>query len=254
MARKIFYKIIDEPSNKISDQEWDDVLRLQHWYNSEFIWTAGRLGFRMYAVFPNIDSNLIDFESLDKIIHERKKILRQNGLTENETIQILEAEGLVITQKGGYIDKSLASGFTRVACNEFNAYLVCEFLLKSSLILRNSTITVSDEGEFIKSKSVMFHQGNAILRKDNEKSGERLPEMILNRHIFAIVDPSKYNHHPDYRNTINNFSTLNQEEKESILTDWNWLGFAGNYDIHGDDVRGYDLNKKVRSFYLEIIK
>jgi len=27
-----------------------------------------------------------------------------------------------------------------------------------------------------------------------------------------------------------------------------WLGFENNYDINGDDIQGFDLNKKVARF------
>jgi hypothetical protein len=253
MARKIFYKILDNPANKITDCEWDDVLKLQHWYNSEFIWTAGRLGFRMYAVFPNRDYKTSDVNELYKLIHERKKNLKENGLTENETIQKLEAEGLIIAQRGGYVENSLASGFTRVAGNEFNAYLVCEFLLKSSLLLKNSYIIVNDEGNFIKSKEIIFHQGNVIFRVHEKTTIERTHQLILNRHIFSIVDPAKYNNHPEFKNSFKDFDKLDRDEQQAIVSDWNWLGYADNFDIHGDDVRGYDLNKKIKGFFLEII-
>lgn len=253
MARKIYYKVENDSSNSISDCQWDDLLRLQHWYNSEFDWTAGRLGFRMYAVFPNLGNQPDDADSIDKKIFERKKYFKDNGLSDNESILKLESEGLVVIQKGGYSENTIASGFTRVAGNEFNAYLVCEFLLKSSLILRDSKIVVQDEGEFIKSKKVVFHRGSVMMKIQKESSAGKLHEMILNRHLFSLVDPTKYKNFPEFNNMVEDFRSLDEKEKKEIISDWNWLGYAGNYDIHGDDIRGYDLNKKVKSFILEIM-
>ena len=47
------------------------------------------------------------------------------------------------------------------------------------------------------------------------------------------------------------FNELKTEEQVKIVKEWNWLGFDGNYDRHGDDVQGFNLNEKVRSFSTE---
>lgn len=248
MARKLYYKVVDDNKNKITDQQWDSILRLQHWYNSEFIWTAGRLGFRMYAVFPNTGFTLEKTSDIELRIKNRKQELQKGGLTENETIQQLESEGLIIVQKGGYFDNCIASGFTRVAANEFNAYLVCEFLLKASILAPEAAISVYDEGEFVKPKQISFNQGSVIISSMNESKQKVFQEMINNRHVFAIVDPAKYDHHPRFSNIISDFNELKLDEKMSILKDWNWLGFENNFDLNGDDVQGFDLNKKVLKF------
>lgn len=142
MARTIHYKILDDPHNKITDQEWEDVLKLQHWYNSEFIWTAGRLAFKMYAVFSNGEGFDGDEKKMMECITQRQRELRNRGLSENEIILQLASDSLVIAKKGGYMDNCLASGFTKVAGNEFNAYLVCEFLLKASMIAKNAEVSI----------------------------------------------------------------------------------------------------------------
>jgi len=251
MARKLYYKIIDSGHNRISDDEWENILRLQHWYNSEFIWTAGRLAFKMYAVFPNPDS-AANSDELWHRITQRRHELEQQGLSENEMIHQLEAEGLVIVQKGGYFDKCLASGFTRVAGNEFNAYLVCEFLLKASHLAPNAVMTAYDEGEFIKPKQIQFRRGGVVIQIRDEMREPYYRKLIGNRHVFAIVDSGKYDQFPRFQTTINDFNDLTIDEKLSILKDWNWLGFENNYDINGDDIQGFDLNKKVARFELEV--
>jgi hypothetical protein len=251
MARKVYYKIFDDGKNKIADSEWEEILRLQHWYNSEFIWTAGRLALKMFAVFPNMDRENMNEEELWQQIMSGRYRLRTQGLSENEIVQRLEAEGLVIVKKGGYFDACLASGFTRVAANEFNAYLVCEFLLKVSHIAQDAVITVLDEGEFIKTRNLKFRKGNVILSFEGQSNIPYVKEIIANRHVFAVVDAAKYDHFPKFKTTISDFNDLTKEEKQSILHDWNWLGFDNNFDLNGDDILGFDLNKKVTSFELE---
>jgi hypothetical protein len=248
MARKIYYKIIDDGTNRLTDEQWETILRLQHWYNSEFIWTAGKLGFRMYAVFPNSSNSSLAIEELQKRIAERRKELLGQGISENQTILQLESEGLVFVQKGGYFDQCLASGFTRIAGNEFNAYLVCEFLLKTSTIAPNAVISVYDEGEFIKTKRIKFLNGDLLVETKEESTMRYINEIVANRHLFGIVDPAKYDQFPHFRTTITGFNDLEIEDKLSIMKDWNWLGYGRNFDRDGDDVRGFDLNKKVRNF------
>ncbi len=248
MARKLYYTVEDNRENVLTDPEWEAILRLQHWYNSEFVWTAGRLAFKMFAVFPNIDFIVDNEEKLWRMILERKKELRLGGATENEIIMQLEADGMVIAKKGGYFDHCLASGFTRVAANEFDAYLVSEFLLKASLIAPRISIAVTDEGEFIKPKRVIFRNGRAIIPLADRARLPAVEMMVANRHVFAIVDAAKYDRFPAYRTTISDFNDLPEDEKDGILRDWNWLGFENNYDINGDDIQGFDLNKKVAAF------
>ena len=250
MARKIYYKILDEGGNKITDEEWEGIAKLQHWYNSEFMWTAGKIALKMYAVFPNIGHYLYEEDELWQRIVDRRKEMRELGLQENEIIRQLESEGLIIAKKGGYFDGCIASGFTRVAANEWNAYLVCEFLLKASLIALTSTIIVEDEGEFIKPKTVFFQNGNVILLLEDESKSTYYKTMIAHRHVFSIVDPAKYDHFPVYKTMLTDFKTLDREERRTLVKDLNWLGFENNFDVNGDDVQGVDLNKKVSSFEL----
>jgi hypothetical protein len=254
MARKLFYKVLDNGKNAITESEWEEIQRVQHWYNSEFLWTAGRLALKMYAVFPNIDAVTTKEDELWKQIYQRRAELKNVGTTENEIIRQLEREGLVIAKKGGYFDECLASGFTRVAGNEFNAYLVSEFLLKVSLIARNTTIYVYDEGEFIKSKEIHLHQGNVILNIPDESKIGYFKGMVENRHVFAVVDAAKYDQFPHFQTTICDFNAKTEDERSDILKDWNWLGFENSYDINGDDIQGFDLNKKAATFELRGLK
>lgn len=254
MARKLYYKIVDDGRNSITDQEWDEILRLQHWYNSEFNWTAGKLGFKMYVVFPNLDRVGQDENTLWVNIHQRRVELRNQGFMDNQVILQLETEDLIHVKKGGYLDGCLASGFTRVAGNEFNAYLTCEYLLKASRIARYADIEVIDEGEFIKSGKIKYHSGKVLLPMDTISNRAYYETLIDHHHVFATVDAAKYDRFPVFKNTITHFNDLTKDEQRIILHDWNWLGFENNFDLNGDDIQGYDLNKKVVSINIENIQ
>lgn len=251
MARKLYYKIIADGRNQLTQTEWEGVQRLQHWYNSEFIWTAGKLNFKRYVIFPNVDMSDESEENLWEMIKERKNILQSIGWSEPDIIDQLELEGLVVVKRGGYFDNCLASGFTRVAANEWNAYLVCEFLLKVSRISRNASIYVFDEGSFIKPKNIRFFNGSVFLKITDIRHQTYRDALIRHRHVFSIVDPTKYDQFPVYLSTIANFNDLDKAERRGIVQNWNWLGFESNFDLNGDDVRGLDLNKKVENFKME---
>ncbi|MGA2622653.1 MAG: hypothetical protein ABSF91_02265 [Bacteroidota bacterium] len=251
MARKLYYRILDDGRSQVADEEWDAISRLQHWYNSEFIWTAGKLAFKMYAIFPNIDHYFYEEDELWPRIIQRRSELRSAGCSENAIVRQLETENLIIAKKGGYFDGCLASGFTRVAANEWNAYLACEFLLKASTIAPHAVISVHDEGAFIKSRVVRFHNGAVKVPIVSQERVSFFEAMVTHRHVFSVVDPAKYDHFPVYRNTVSDFNKLDRGEQHTVVKDFSWLGFESNYDLNGDDIQGYDLNKKVTGFEIE---
>ncbi|MFI5253641.1 MAG: hypothetical protein ACHQQQ_14565 [Bacteroidota bacterium] len=248
MARKLYYKINQDGRNAIAADEWEEIIKLEHWYNSEFMWTAGKLAFKMYAVFPNFDHPFVNEDELWNHIITRRKELREAKHSEDEIIKTLEYENLIIAKKGGYFDGCLASGFTRVAANEWNAYLVCEFLLHASRILKNAAITVIDEGEFIKPKFVLLRSGRVLLQLVDTSKTSFYETMIANKHVFSVVDSAKYDKYPTFKTTISDFNELDINERRSIVNDWHWLGFENDFDLNGDDIQGYDLNKKVEEF------
>jgi hypothetical protein len=248
VGRKLYYYAEDHPSNRITDEEWEDICRLQRWYNSEFVWTAGRLAFKTYAVFPNWEYLAIDRNSYWAAVKQRSQELRTKPMRENEVIRTLEKERLIIVKKGGYRDGSLASGFTKVASNEFNAYLVCDFLLKVSTIARNCDFRIRDEGRFIKCREVSVRAGKVRARVREGGGYGRVRELVENRRLFSIVDPRKYDNYPNFKSTVPGFAEMEPAKRQSVLRDWNWLGFSGGYDLDGDDLTGYDLNQKVLAF------
>jgi hypothetical protein len=251
MGRRIIYRIEDSGTNRFSDEEWDELERLQHWYNSEFSWSTGRLAFKRFALFPNTE----DFENLETpiwdVISKRHQGLRADGLTEREIISQMEKDKLVVVKWGGYYDSCLASGFTRVADNEWNAYLACDFLLKASTLLPHAIISVTDEGKFVKTGRVELRNASVNLPREVLASDKEAGELLRTGRIFAVVDAEKYNRHPSFRNIIPEFNKLKASERKKLVRNWNWLGYEGNFDADGDDRKGFDLNAKVRLFGLE---
>jgi hypothetical protein len=251
MARKLIYKFPDHSGNRIEPAEWEEIFRLQHWYNSEFIWTSGKLALKMYAVFPLSPHPLYDEEELFKRIAERRTELRAEGKTEDHIVESLDRERLIIAKRGGYYDDCLASGFTHVAANEWNAYLVGDFLLKCSRIAPAASIELVDEGQFVKPGVVTLRNGHVFVPVVERHKTGYLEAMVEHRHVFSITDPAKYDRFPAYDSTVPGFNELDTDEQAQIVRDWRWLGFENDFDLNGDDVQGSNLNEKVDGFRLE---
>jgi hypothetical protein len=250
VSRRIIYRIYEAGGNTISESEWGEIDRLQHWYNSEFSWSTGRLAIKRFVLFPNAE----DFQNIDmpiwEVIGQRHASLRAEGLAEPEIVSQMERDRLVIVKWGGYYDNCLASGFTRVADNEWNAYLVCDFLLKASTLCPNASINAVDEGRFIKTGMIDFRNGVAEVPAGSLAPGMDSENLCASKKVFSVVDSDKYNRHPTFRNMIPEFNKLKTSERNKLVKNWNWLGYDGNYEVDGDDISGVDLNQKVRSFKL----
>ncbi|HQT91931.1 MAG TPA: hypothetical protein PL001_07875 [Candidatus Kryptobacter bacterium] len=242
MARQIFYRIRDDGKNFVSGEEWDAIKSLQHWYNSEFFWTGGRLNLRRFVVFPNYDLVGKDV----RVVRSKFLELEKAGYSEEEIVDELESKRFIIVKRGGYEDGMIASGHTRVADNELNAFLVLDFLLKVSRIARTSLLEVHDEGSFVKTHGVDIANGDVIVGESRT-----LPELYEEakglRRIFAVVNPDKYDGHPEFTNRVNEFNELLPFERAKVVEDWNWLGYESkaDFDFNGDDFFGFDLNRKI---------
>jgi hypothetical protein len=248
VSRRIIYRIHDGEGNRFTEGEWEEIDRLQHWYNSEFSWSTGRLAIKRYIFFPNVE----DFQNVEtpiwEVLSQRHASLRLQGLSEPEIVSQMEKDNLITVKWGGYYDDCLASGFTRVADNEWNAYLVCDFLLKASTLCPNAKISAFDEGKFIKPGKANFKNGHVEVAKSGDGRDANMENLCSTRKVFSVVDPEKYNRHPAFRNMIPEFGKLKMSERMKLVRNWNWLGYDGNFDGNGDDSSGFDLNAKVRSF------
>ncbi|MBI4429089.1 MAG: hypothetical protein HY562_08215 [Ignavibacteriales bacterium] len=250
MGRRILYKIEDNSQNSFTEDQWTEVGRMQHWYNSEFKWSLGKIAFKRYVIFPNAEEFANLDQSVWQIIAQRHHSLHEQGMTDHEIVEQLERDRLVFVKWGGYFDNCLASGFTRVADNEWNAFLVCDFLLKVSTLCPDMTIHVVDEGQFVKTGEVWVRRGEVYLRTSRLPKSLFLDEMIQDKHIFSIVNPDKYNNHPAFKNVIPEFNRLHAADKLNVVRRWNWLGYGDGYDASGDDATGFNLNLKVRRFHI----
>ena len=248
MARRVYYRIRDDGRNFVSSEEWDAVKSLQNWYNSEFFWTGGKLNIRRFIVFPNFETV---GEDIGKV-HAGFSDLEKAGYSDDEIIRELEARNLIIVKRGGYEDGMIASGFTRVADNEFNAFLVLDFLLKASRITRTATLEVVDEGDFVKTHCAELNNGDVSVSEAHV--GRDLFWEAKNSHkVFSIVNPDKYDGHPEFTNRVNEFNNLLPVERAKVLEDWNWLGYESkaDFDFNGDDFFGFDLNRKICHLYFK---
>lgn len=246
MARSIFCRVVDDGKNFISPEEWDVIRSLQHWYNSEFFWTGGKINLRRFLVFPNYDT--VGKETAK--INQEFSRLEKAGYSDEEIVARLEAEGLIIVKRGGYEDGIIASGFTRVADNEFNAFLVLDFLLKVSRIAVTAALEVYDKGSFVKTRSIRLENGDcSVIEKLVD--AEILNEIKTNQKVFAVVNPDKYDGHSEFTNRVSNFNELQADERAKVVEDWNWLGYESktDFDFNGDDFYGFDLNKKLCHLY-----
>jgi hypothetical protein len=250
MPRALRYYIPENADSRISNQEWRGIARLQHWYNSEFIWTCDRIALKRFIVFPNYD-RLPDMPYRTAKYHFRKRFLAKKIELQDEiaAVRAMEEEGLYSVRWGGVRDNSIASGITRVADNEFNAYLTCEFLLKCSTIAREATFNVEDEGRFILPGRAMFRDGAVLIFADDlYPEGAEIHLDVPQ--VFSVVNPSKYDEHPRFQQNVEDFNDLDDENLHAATHEFGVLGFAPNYDSAWGDSEGLNLQLRARKVEL----
>lgn len=250
MPRALRYFVDDAADNSISNDEWKQIAQLQHWYNSEFIWSCDRLSIKRFIIFANYEA-IPDMPYRTAKYHFRKRFLARKIELQDEiaAVKAMEDEGLFSVRWGGVRDNSIASGITRIADNEFNAYLLCEFLLKSSTIARGATFHVEDEGRFVLPGRAMFRDGVImVLRDDLYPNGGDIPLDIPQ--IFAVVNPAKYDEHPSFEQSVEDFDDLDDEAINAKSQEFGVLGFAPNYDSAWGDNEGLNLQQRARKVEL----
>jgi hypothetical protein len=251
MPRALRYYIPDLVENRIANDEWREIARLQHWYNSEFIWSCDRISLKRFILFPNYDA-MPEMPYRTAKFHFRKRFLAKKIELQDEVaaVRAMEEEGLYSVRWGGVRDNSLASGLTHVADNEFNAYLLCEFLLKCSTIAREATFHVEDEGRFILPGRAMFRDGAVLIFKDDlYPEGVDIPLDVPQ--VFSVVNPAKYDDHPHFQQNVEDVNDLDDDELHAATSEFGVLGFAPNYDSAWGDSEG--LNLQLRARKLELV-
>ncbi len=253
MARRIHCYVAGKGENFISDEEWEQIRKLQHWYSSEFFWTAGKPALKMFAVFPNLEHPLADEDALIEFITRRWQELRRIGWTENEILRTMRDEKLVLLKDGGYHEDCILSGSVRVADNEWNAYLFTEFTLKASMLAQSATFEVHDEGEFIRWRPVYFRQGNVLLHARSKQQYRRIEQIVEKNELFALIDPREYDDHPGYRTQVAGFRRMEKDEKRDVLRHWNWHGYESIMKNSANDDMHYDLHIKVKEIQISVM-
>jgi hypothetical protein len=250
MARRLYCYVYRTEENSITDDEWERIKKLQHWYSSEFIWTAGKPSLKMFVVFPNYEHPLADENKLIEYIQKRWGELKSESLSENAIVRRLHKEKVILLREGGYYDDCLLSGSVRVADNEWNAYLFTELVLKSSRIAANATFEIHDEGEFIRWRPVFFRAGKAFVGARSQQQAHRIQRILDEGRLFAGVDPVRYDHHPRYRSQISGYQKLEEVEKLSILRNWNWDGYRSTDQDTTESINILDLSVKIEDLSL----
>lgn len=246
MPRALRYYIENIPENTIPDAAWKEIARLQHWYNSEFIWSCDKIGLKRYIAFPNYDS-IPEMPYHTAKYHFRKRFLQKKIELQDEiaAVRAMETEGLFTIRWGGVRDNSLASGITHVANNEFNAYLLCEFLLKCSTIANEASFVVEDEGRFILPKRAIFRNAEILVRRqDLYGEGEDISLDIPQ--IFSVVNPDKYNDHPRFSQNLEDFDDMDETSITESVHEFGTLGFAENFETAWGDPEGLNLQLRAR--------
>ncbi|MBI5806265.1 hypothetical protein HZA73_09485 [candidate division TA06 bacterium] len=233
MGRTIHYEI----TGAISDDQWDKIDALQDRYNIDHRWTCECLSLtRIPFWYPRWPNQFKD-SKLDKGItaNEAWKIINRqlDGLSgvalEKKVFDLVDEKILVL---GDRSKKDItASGFTKVADNEWNAQLVIDFLTETSKIAKDSVVKIYDEGDYSLCHYVIIRNGVvsldherirnylAGLKERQKDSGmedyfkEEINTMRENLVLsgkgifFAKVDPREYQDHPQFRTL-----TLNLEQ------------------------------------------
>lgn len=250
MPRALRYHIRNDDANSISNEQWALIARVQHWYNSEFIWSCDSIGLKRYILFPNYDK-MPDMPYKTARFHFRKRLLAKKIELKDEiaAVEAMVAEGFFDVRWGGIRDDSIASGITHVADNEFNAYLVCEFLLKCSTIATEATFEVEDEGRFVLPGHAMFRDGVILVEKERLFPGDADIPLDVPQ-IFSVVNASKYDEHPPFDQQIEDFGELSEEEVSEQVHRSGTLGFAENFETAWGDAEGLNLQQRARKVVL----
>ena len=248
MPRALRYYVPDTGTTPLPDSIWKEIARLQHWYNSEFIWSCDRIGLKRYILFPNYD-HIPDMPYHTARYHFRKRLLAKKIELQDElaAVRAMELEGLFTVRWGGVRDSAVASGITHVADNEFNAYLLCEFLLKCSTLAPEAEFHVEDEGRFILTGKAMFRNGEVVVQPDDAwpNRGDQ-PIPLDPPQVFAVVNPAKYDEHPGFTQTVDGFDDLDEEAQIAEVRGYGQLGLANNYETAWGDNDGLNLQQRVR--------
>lgn len=247
MPRALRYYVDDNGENVITNDEWTQIAAVQHWYNSEFFWSCDQIDFKRYILFPNYD-HMPEMPYRTARFHFRKRLLAKKIELGNwiEAIEALVEEGLFSVRWGGTRDNSIASGITHVADNEYNAYLLGEFLLRCSTIAPKAVFTLEDEGRFVIPGRARFRNGEIIVHREDLEAAGRDTDSLDTPQVFSVVNHARYDDHPTFTQNVEDFQELDDAELAKAIGRTNGLGFGENFDTPWGDNEGLNLQSRAR--------
>lgn len=246
MPRALRYHIEDAHNGAIDKDAWKDIMRLQHWYNSEFFWSCDKISLKRYLLFPNYE-RMPDMPYRVAKFHFRKRLVQKRIELGDEiaAVRAMVEEGFFHVRWGGVRDNAFASGISHVAGNEFNALLLCEFLLKCSYMVPDTTLVVEDEGHFIRCKRVSFLNGQILVAKEDLAGAEPL-DTVDAIQVFTVVNPEKYDDYPPFVERIDDLSELDMTE-DNISDKFGSFGFDASFETQWGDGDGVNLQQRAKA-------
>lgn len=160
MGRTLHYTVIN--SEKITKEEKLSMLKISDFFNSgdfKDVWTCENFYLNPKQYYPNWN-NGSDWNKIE----QRYAKLESEGLNSLEIIEKLIEEGLA---KANDINPERIWGFTKVAGNEYNAFLVYMALITISKVTK-AKIRLRDEGEFLYGP-VLIKSGKVKINKEESK-------------------------------------------------------------------------------------
>ena len=225
MGRTLHYYIPQR--YEIDKEQWEAISKIQRDYTKNYKWTCEEPSLELLSYYPNWER----FESADlarRYIDNRTKELQKQYRYELDVIEALGREDLVKIERGGYQRNRTASGFTKVASNEYNAKLILDFLLDISPIIPDAEVYLKDEGDFLLTGVIIQNEQLKVDSKAANKqlryldkmahehseleayfknSYQKLKNGLETKRVIANVDPKRYEDHPEFRSLCFDIST-----------------------------------------------
>jgi hypothetical protein len=157
MARTLFYFISSAAPEGMTACHWQTIEALRDFYNREFYLDRRRIQLapveympRWPEIYPDSLLGTNDYELGWRLIQEQ--------LHSGRSLEVMEREKLIVTKQN---PENMYLGITQTRNNHWDAFLVCEFLLKVSYLSPDLSIEVFDESDFIPSGHLIIRNGEA---------------------------------------------------------------------------------------------
>ncbi|OGJ85799.1 MAG: hypothetical protein A2268_00910 [Candidatus Raymondbacteria bacterium RifOxyA12_full_50_37] len=157
MGRTLHYTLLRNDAFPITEKDWDRIIAATEAFNTKFTWTCERVGFHNVDYYPRWPSRFknsrlpVDGDAWE-YINARYKRLEKRNLNHLQIVRRMLSEKFIAIHGDNpdKIDLQQANGFTKVAGNEWNAFLTVAWIVTVSTMLPNHEIELNDEGHFLK--------------------------------------------------------------------------------------------------------